>query len=216
MMEHARKVYGRQKGRPLKDSKQRLMDMLLPQISYTLGETRATPFFLEIGFGGGEHLAFQAQAQKNASFLGCEPFINGVSSLLGKIDQDGIANVTIHHGDARDVLDALPLSCLSGVFILFPDPWPKAKHSKRRIVNTDSLKRFVELMIKGAHIRIASDHVDYANWIRKHLENEKGLEKVIEFETGHDSRPYDWPQTRYELKGLKEGRPARFFIYQKA
>lgn len=211
----ARKIYGRQKGRPLKESRQKLMETLLPSIAYKLGDVLPSPFFLEIGFGGGEHLAFQAKNNGDANFLGCEPFINGVSSLLGKIDEEKLANVRVHHGDARDVLDSLSLDSLDGVFILFPDPWPKAKHHKRRIVNTDSLKRLVELMKDGAHIRIASDHTDYAAWIDEHLKQETGLEKVIEFETGNPLRPNDWPQTRYELKGLEEGRPARFFIYRK-
>lgn len=146
-------------------------------------------FFLEIGFGGGEHLAFQAKNNSGANFLGCEPFINGVSSLLGKIDEEKLANVKIHHGDARDVLDSLTPGSLDGVFTLFPDPWPKAKHHKRRIVNTDSLERLVELMKDGAHIRIASDHTDYAAWIDEHLRQEKGLEKVSEFETGNPFAP---------------------------
>ena len=210
-----RKIYGRQKGRPLKESKKVLLENLLPEVSYVLGDVLPSPFFLEIGFGGGEHLAFQAKIQQDRFFLGCEPFINGVGALLKQIEEHDLKNIKIHHGDARDVLDALPAECLDGVFILFPDPWPKARHNKRRIINTDSLKRLVELMKPNAFLRAASDHTEYTQWIAQHLDSEKGLNKVLEFETGDEKRPQDWPQTRYELKGLSEGRPARFFIYKK-
>ncbi len=211
----SRKIYGRQKGRPLKESKKALLETLLPQVAYVLGEVPPSPFFLEIGFGGGEHLAFQAKQHESHFFVGCEPFINGVGSLLKQMDAGHLKNIKIHHGDARDVLDALPTGCLDGVFILFPDPWPKARHNKRRIINTDSLKRLVELMKPGAALRAASDHVDYIHWIAEHLAAEKGLTRGIEFETGDENRPQNWPQTRYELKGLAEGRPAKFFIYEK-
>jgi tRNA (guanine-N7-)-methyltransferase len=210
-----RKIYGRQKGRPLKESKKILMDTLLPTISYAIGEVLPAPFFLEIGFGGGEHIAFQAKSFENSFFLGCEPFINGVGSLLHHIDSRDIQNIKIHHGDARDVLDHLPLECLDGVFILFPDPWPKARHNKRRIINPDTLKTIVDIMKVGSFLRVASDHHEYATWILEHLELEKRLNKVLIFETGDNNRPENWPQTRYELKGLKEGRPAKFFIYEK-
>ena len=208
-------LYGRRQGRPLRKQKQELFNNLLPKIAYAKDKFLFDkPLFLEIGFGGGEHLAFQGQRYPHHHFLGCEPFMNGVADLLEQIWEGEIQNITIHHGDVRFVLEELPNGSLDGAYILDPDPWPKPRHHKRRIVNRDVLNQLTGLLKPGAFLRVASDHSDYVSWMREHLDQTELLERVTEFQTADISRPDDWPKTRYEQKGLA-GMISTFFIYRK-
>jgi tRNA (guanine-N7-)-methyltransferase len=170
---------------------------------------RVQTLWLEIGFGGGEHLAAQAAAHPEIGFIGCEPFINGVVSALGHIARQRLANVRLWPDDARLLLDRLPDAMLDRVFLLFPDPWPKARHKKRRFVSPENLDRLARLMRPGAELRLGSDDVDYVDWMLAHLDAHPAFESTRRDAADRWLRPPDWVPTRYEAKAAKQGvRPA--------
>ena len=175
--------FGRIKSRAIKPRQGALMQTLLPTIAIDLaapplGEDET---WLEIGFGGGEHLAEQAARHPQARFLGAEPFLNGAASALRHIDKAGLANVRLHVGDARDLLAALPDASIARLFLMFPDPWPKARHRKRRLLNAETVTEFGRVLRPGAPFRFATDWGDYAD---------RGLETVLA------SGLFDWPARR--------------------
>jgi tRNA (guanine-N7-)-methyltransferase len=161
---------------------------------------------LEVGFGGGEHLTAQARAHPDWGFIGCEPFLNGVAKLLGQIDGGRVANVRVHPDDARDVIARLPDASLSAIYVLFPDPWPKLRHHKRRFVQTATLDALARLLKRGGEFRLATDHTEYARWALAHLMGHKQFHWAAERASDWRARPDDWPATRYEQKALKAGR----------
>jgi len=167
--------------------------------------------WLEVGFGGGEHLAAVAEQKPDALFMGCEPFVNGVASLLGHIDDKKLSNVLIYPDDARDLIDGLPDSCLDGCYVLFPDPWPKKRHIERRFINGDNLNRFSRIMKKGAELWMATDVEQLGEWMRGQCEAHK------DFGCAYDSRnpPKGWVSTRYEQKGRAAGRSPVYLCYTK-
>ena len=142
--------YGRRKGRALRPGRRRLLDELLPRVRIepdsgpidplALFERPVQDIWLEIGFGGGEHLAEQARRHPDVGLIGCEPFLNGVARLLGEIEQDGLRNIRVYADDARDLFERLPEACIGRAFVLFPDPWPKARHRRRRFIGPDTLQ----------------------------------------------------------------------------
>ncbi len=162
---------------------------------------------LEIGFGGGEHLVAQASARPDARFIGVEPFINGVASCLRHVEEANVANVRIHNGDARDVIARLPDASLDRVYILFPDPWPKVRHHKRRLIQPDFLGELARVMKPGAELRFATDWANYAAWALEHITRDA---RFIWFaESAADWRA-PWPghvTTRYEAKKLGDCAP---------
>jgi tRNA (guanine-N7-)-methyltransferase len=165
--------------------------------------------WLEVGFGAGEHLTAQAQANPDIGLIGCEHYIDGVSSCLSRIESEGVPNVRVHHGDARDLMDALPDGSVGRAFLLYPDPWPKARHHKRRFVNPENLASFARVMEEGAHLRVASDIPEYIDWTREQLAGHPDFAPVSD--TGE---PWaDWPGTRYEAKALREGRVPHYLTY---
>jgi tRNA (guanine-N7-)-methyltransferase len=175
--------YGRRQGRRLRKEHLRLIAENLPPLAIDLNAGLTDPahlfkekpdeIWLEIGFGGGEHLAAQARAQPNIGFIGCEPFMNGVARLLGSIEQNSLSNIRIFTEDARQVLNALPDASIDRCFILFPDPWPKRRHNRRRIVSPKTLDAIARVLTDGASLRMASDHRDYIRWMLFHtLEND--------------------------------------------
>ena len=167
---------------------------------------RAQAFALEVGFGGGEHLAIQAQRHRQTAFIGCEPFLNGIAKLLTQVDALKLDNVRVHAGDARDLIARLPSDSLSSVYILFPDPWPKLRHRKRRFIQNDTINELARVMRHGAGLRVATDHLEYARWTLAHLMGHGGFRWTAERAVDWRQRPADWPATRYEEKALKEGR----------
>ena len=210
--------YGRRKGRPLRKGRQSLFDELLPRITVPLikGATLdpATLFapvkravWLEIGFGGGEHLAGQAARRPDTLFLGAEPFLNGVASALRHIDEAGLANVRLHDGDVRDLMARLPDGCLSRVFILFPDPWPKARHNKRRIVQAETVAEFARLLKRGGTLRFASDWADYVDRALETILANPALAWPAERADDWRLPPADHITTRYEEKRLGDCAP---------
>ena len=164
--------------------------------------------WLEVGFGGGEHLAWQAENNPNVLMLGGEPFINGVAKLLRHIDDKGLKNIQVCRGDMRPVMAALPDRCLSRLFVLHPDPWPKRKHHKRRMICPPFLHHAARLLKPGAELRIASDIPDYIRWTLMHIQmhNRQSDDFVWTAQSTEDwtIRPNDWPQTRYEKKAIRE------------
>lgn len=220
------RTYGRRKGHSLSPRKLRLVDELLPGLRLGLSApapTELTHLFpgpvsqlwLEIGFGGGEHLAWQAEANPDKGFIGCEPFINGVAKLLSEIDNHTLTNIRIWDGDAREVLDWLSDASLDRVFVLFPDPWPKARHHKRRIISGQTLETLARVMKPRAELRIASDIGDYVRASLEAAFSGNAFEWQAESPGDWRSRPADWPATRYEKKALREGRVAHYLIFKR-
>ena len=171
---------------------------------------------LEVGFGGGEHLAALARANPDWGFLGCEPYLNGVAQLLVKIEEARLDNIRIQRGDAREVIERLPASSLDAVYVLFPDPWPKRRHWKRRFVAPETLHGLSRVMREGAELRIATDSGAYAQWTLEKVLGRPGF-------TWLASRPDDWrrrpegsPETRYEAKARHAGRAIYHLRFQKA
>lgn len=210
-------TYGRRRGRRLRGAQQALLRDLLPRVRIELPE--AGPFdpraafgggardiWLEIGFGGGEHLAAQAADHPDIGLIGCEPFVNGVVSLLAHVRARGLANVRVWPGDARALMARLPDGCLARAFVLFPDPWPKARHHKRRLVAPPFLDEMARLLRPGGELRLATDDRDYAVWMLAHLTAHPALRWLARRPADWRARPPDWPETRYERKALAAGR----------
>ncbi|PLK27390.1 tRNA (guanosine(46)-N(7))-methyltransferase TrmB [Novosphingobium sp. TH158] len=203
------RLYGRSKGKPLRAGQQDLVDRLLPQISVPdEGPVTATalfgfdrPLHFEIGFGGGEHMAYRADMLPDHGFIGAEPFINGVAQALTHVRDAHLANVRIHHGDALEVLRRIPDGALSFLYLLHPDPWPKARHAKRRMMNDGPVDLFAAKLKPGGEFRFGTDHAVYLRHalmvMRRHRHQFDWLcEKPADFMT----RPGGWPETRYEAK----------------
>ncbi|HYM73678.1 MAG TPA: tRNA (guanosine(46)-N7)-methyltransferase TrmB [Stellaceae bacterium] len=224
---HSRNLYyGRRRGRPLRAGQAERKTALLPQVAVTLSErgcldvaslfpTVAREIWLEIGFGGGEHLAAQAERHPEIGFLGCEVFENGVVKLLGEVERRGLANVRIYADDARGLLAALPPRSVGRVFILFPDPWPKARHHKRRLIVPATLDRLAEIMADRAELRLATDDPDYLAWMLEHATRHRDFTWLARRPVDWRERPEDWPPTRYEAKARKAGRTPAFLRFER-
>ena len=222
-----RNFYGRLKGKALKPAQERDLEELLPRhaipgVSWSENPERtaldmaalfgASSALLEIGFGGGEHLATLAEAHPERVFLGCEPYINGVAMLLGKIRRRGLSNIWIHPGDARDLFAVLPRASLDGAYLLYPDPWPKARHHRRRFVTPEHLDPLARALAPGAPFFEATDIADY---VRQSLEEipRAGFRWEAE-EAAHWRSPWPgWTSTRYEAKALREGRTPHYLRF---
>jgi tRNA (guanine-N7-)-methyltransferase len=171
--------------------------------------------WLEIGFGAGEHLAAQATAHPDIGFIGCEPFINGVAALLARIEAGALDNIRIHAGDASFVLDALSDQSLDQVFLLFPDPWPKARHAKRRFIAPVTLDALARVMRPGAILRLATDDVGYMRWSLCQITPRTDFQWLAEGPEGWRRRPADQPATRYEEKARSQGRQPVFLNFRR-
>lgn len=224
-----RNFYGRLKGKALHPRQQRDLEEVLPRVRLAgvtweenpnrapLDVERLTggkPLRLEIGFGAGEHIVHQALANPEVQFVGCEPYINGTAALLGKIRRAGVENILVHPGDARDLFDVLPAASLDKAFLLYPDPWPKARHHRRRFVTEEHLAPLSEKLKPGRIFRVATDIKDY---VRQTLEEVPRFGFVWTAECPEDWRlPWaDWLSTRYEQKALREGRTPHYLTFTK-
>lgn len=220
-----RVVFGRRKGHALRKRQAMLLETLLPRLRLDLAAPAADPatlfavpvgeVWLEIGFGGGEHLAFQAAQNPDIGFIGCEPFVNGVAKLLAAVERGGLANIRIHDGDAVAVLDWLPDAALARVFLLHPDPWPKKRHWKRRFVAAGNLDRLARVMAPGAELRIASDWPDYVDWMLRRLTAHPAFAWTARCAADWRGRPADWPETRYAAKAAREGRVSAYLRFRR-
>jgi tRNA (guanine-N7-)-methyltransferase len=173
------------------------------------------PLWLEIGFGGGEHLAEQAAAHPDHGLIGCEPYISGVARLLALAEAQGLTNLRIVVDDARLLLEALPDGCLERIFVLFPDPWPKARHHKRRIVNPATAVQFARLLQPGGELRLATDDMSYARAMLLALLPLGELAWLARRPADWRTRPPDWPRTRYEDKARQAGRQCVYLRFSR-
>lgn len=206
--------FGRVKSRTIKPRQAALMDTLLPELRVPAEpfaprslKPDAAEVWLEIGFGGGEHLAEQAARRPDVLSIGAEPFQNGVASALRHIDERSLANVRLHDGDARDLLARLPDASLDRLFILFPDPWPKARHHKRRLIQPDTAAELARVLKPGGRLRFASDWADYVDWTLERLIATPGLAWTAERAADWRTPPADHVTTRYEEKRLGDCAP---------
>lgn len=219
--------YGRRRGRKLRPGRERLLETVLPEISIVLpaGDGLVDPsmwladdpreVWLEIGFGAGEHLAWQAAQNPWIGMLGAEPYLNGVARLLAEIDAQDLTNIRILADDVRPMLARLEAGSLDRAFILFPDPWPKLRHHRRRIVSTAMLDELARVMKDGAELRLATDDQDYLVWMLRHLEAHDGFVWLAEKAEDWTTRPVDWPDTRYEGKNRSGGPGSTFLRYRR-
>ena len=204
------KFYGRLKTRELTERQQNLLANLLPLVSVkSVSDIDLTGYsggFLEIGFGGGEHLSQIALANPDKLFIGAEPFVNGVASLLTHIDENNIKNIRIFQEDARKLISEIQDGFLDGAFLLFPDPWPKRKHFKRRFVQERMIHEIYRILKQGSSWKIATDHETYGKWILKIFEKEPFFNMFSRELFDRNSRPSEeaWPKTRYESKATSE------------
>jgi tRNA (guanine-N7-)-methyltransferase len=211
------RLYGRKRGRPLRPGQRGLIEELLPRLAIRFpacGEVDPGALFvpppqsvwLEIGFGAGEHLAAQAEARPEIGFIGCEVFENGVARLLAEIERRRLANIRLFADDARMLIEALPAAAIGRVFILFPDPWPKARHHKRRIVCKEVLDGLARIMKDEAELRLATDDPGYLSWMLEQVTGHPAFEWLARRPADWRQRPPDWPPTRYEEKARAASR----------
>jgi tRNA (guanine-N7-)-methyltransferase len=218
------RLYGRAKGKKLRAGQQELVDRLLPQLAVPEDGAMSAgrlfghdcPLHFEIGFGGGEHLAYRADLLPDHGFIGCEPFVNGVATALGHIRDGALRNVRLHMGDALEVLARVPDGALSFLYLLHPDPWPKARHAKRRMMNDGPVKLFAAKLRPGGEFRFGTDHPVYLRHalmvMRRHRDSFDWLaEKPADFQ----KRPGGWPETRYEAKARADGHEVWYFRYRR-
>jgi tRNA (guanine-N7-)-methyltransferase len=218
-------TYGRRRGRRLRTSQQALLETLLPALAIDKGSAPLDPrglfasapreVWLEIGFGGGEHLAAQATAHPDIGFIGCEPFVNGVVSLLGHVKARDLRNVRLWASDARALIARLPDGAIGRAFILFPDPWPKARHHKRRLISPGFLAALARVLAPGAELRVATDDADYLAWILERLTAHPDFRWCARRAADWRTRPADWPPTRYEQKAVAAGRRPAYLRFQR-
>jgi tRNA (guanine-N7-)-methyltransferase len=215
------RLHGRRRGHKLRVGQQRLIDSVLPERRATIAEIaeagphglfprRLDQIWLEIGFGGGEHVAWQAAANPHVGIIACEVFQTGIATLLAKLEREPRDNVRIVDDDARLVLDALPDQSLGRAFILFPDPWPKSRHHKRRIVSPTTLDALSRTMIDGAELRLGTDDLSYLRAMLELAPAHPDFEWLARRPEDWRERPADWPQTRYEAKAIEQGRRPAF------
>ena len=210
------RVHGRKRSHRLSHTGSQLLEGLLPLVAVPLEAAARNPahlftppcreVWLEIGFGDGGHLAWEATANPEMGFIGCEPYVNGVAHLLELLAAQGLRNIRIHAGDARDILAALPVNSIMRVFILFPDPWPRERHHKRRFIcpaNLDALARIIQ---PGGELHFASDSLDYCQWTLGHMQNHAGFVEAAPARG-------DAPVTKYEAKARAAGRLPRYLRF---
>lgn len=220
----ALRSYGRTKARPIKPRQAGLLDSLLPRLAIPEGPAdpralmpAARAVWLEIGFGGGEHMAAQAARHPDVLVLGAEPFLNGLASALRHVDEQGLDNVRLRGGDARQLLADLPDASLDRIFILFPDPWPKARHHKRRLIQAETIAELARVLKPGGRLRFATDWADYAAWTLARMTafSQTAFRWTAERADDWRRAPADHVTTRYEAKRLGDCAPV-FLDFERA
>ena len=216
-----RRLYGRRQGHKLRAGQAALVEDTLAGLSVPedgpidapllFGDAR--PLQLEIGFGAGEHLAAQAEANPDTGFIGCEPFLNGVVGALAHVRERALTNVRLHKGDALTVIERLPDASLSRVYLLHPDPWRKARHAKRRMVNHGPLDLIAAKLAPGAEFRLGTDDPTYCRWAMMAMNTRTDFVWQARGPADFLTRPADWPETRYERKARRQGHEVWYFRY---
>src|SRR5262245_523419 len=223
----ALRSFGRRRGRALSARQASLWRELLPAVALTgdaaqlakpdrLFSAVVREVWLEIGFGGGEHLLWQAEQHPEAGILGCEPYQDGIVKVLGAIAARDRGNIRLHADDARPLIRHLPAASIARVFILYPDPWPKRRHWKRRLVSEGTLEELARITRPRAELRIATDIAPYAEWILSAVRRQGSFRWTAETAADWRRRGSDWPPTRYEAKALRAGRPCCYFRFRRA
>jgi tRNA (guanine-N7-)-methyltransferase len=221
-----RAFFGRRKGHPLRAHQAALYGALLPQLALDLSAPAPTALRslfpvpvnnvrLEIGFGGAEHLIAQALANPDTGFIGSEPFINGMAKALAAIEQHRLRNIRLSAGDATHLIAWLPTEALSRIDILYPDPWPKRRHWKRRFLQDESLRALARILKICGELRFATDIPGYASWVLTRVQRSAELEWIAE---GAEDWRQPWPDfagTRYEAKAKREGRTPAYFSFRR-
>lgn len=218
------RLYGRSSGHKLRKGQAELVETLLPALSVPndgeitsqrlFGDVR--PLHFEIGFGGGEHLAYRADLLPDHGFIGCEPFLNGVATALGHIREQGLTNVRLHMGDALEVLRRMPNGALTMLYLLHPDPWPKARHAKRRMMNDGPVDLFAAKLKPGGELRVATDDPTYLNWLLMIMQRHTHQFEWVNKAPGEWLRyPSGWLETRYAAKARRQGRTPHQFRYRR-
>ena len=211
-----RMLYGRRKGPALSAHQESLRETLLPLLALRIVQgadprsyfaPAVADVWLEVGYGAGEHLLWQAQHHPDIGLIGAEPYISGTAKLLSKLQTDPRPNIRLYEDDARDIIDALPDASIGRFFLLFPDPWPKTRHHKRRFLQMEMLDRLARILKPGAELRFASDDAGYLSFALERLMAHRAFAWTAASQADWKTRPADWPPTRYEAKEL-HGPPA--------
>ncbi|MGI9411419.1 MAG: tRNA (guanosine(46)-N7)-methyltransferase TrmB [Hyphomicrobiaceae bacterium] len=220
--QHELRSFGRRRTRKLTPRQDQLLAELLPRVTIDLSTPASRPlddvfgnafraYWLEIGFGGGEHLIWQAKNNPDVGFIACEPFIDGTVKVLDAINSSRLTNIRLYCDDARDVVRWLPPASIARCFILFPDPWPKKRHNKRRLINPALLDLLSGPMTQDGELRMATDIGDYARAILLTVQRHDRYRWLPDRPENWRQRPADWPATRYERKAIREGRKSYYF-----
>ncbi len=221
-----RHFYGRRKGHPLTALQQARMTDVLPKLRPDVSKPAPQPLtalfggkarevWLEIGFGAGEHLAWQATQNPDVGIIGAEPFVNGMAQLLARVEATGLGNVRLYDDEAQILLNWLPPASISRAFILFPDPWPKKRHHKRRIVSPKTIAALARVMKPGAELRVATDIADYVRTTLLAVTKNPDFLWPALVPDDWRVRAADWPPTRYEAKAVDAGRQCYYFRFQR-
>ena len=224
---HDLRSFGRRRGRRLSERQQRLLEFVLPPLRLDLSvrapcnpsrlfDHGMREVWLEIGFGGGENLLWQAEHHPDIGLIGCEPFEEGIVKVLSSVEERHLSNIRLWPDDARSVLRWLPPSSLSRVFVLFPDPWPKRRHQKRRLLSSPTLALVERALMPGGVLNVATDIPDYTRSIFMALTTCPQLQWTAEGRRSWRERPQDWPSTRYEQKATREGRQSYWLEFVKS
>ena len=222
----ARAFFGRRKGHPLRTRQLALFDTLLPRIALNLGKPAPADLRelfnlqldqvrLEIGFGGAEHLIAQAQANPRSAFIASDGFVNAIGKALTAIEDNALTNIRLHYGDASELIDWLPDGALTRIDLLYPDPWPKRRHWKRRFIQDGNLKRLARILKSGGELRFATDIADYAAYALARVLRSQDFVWTAEWAQDWRQAWPDFYPTRYEAKAKREGRTPAYFIFRK-
>jgi len=216
--------FGRRKGKKLRLNQADLFASLLPELRVDLAgdlspaalfENLPSDLWLEIGFGGGEHLVLQATTHPKVGFIGCEPFVNGMAKMLSVIDRDGLKNIRLYDSDALDLLKKLPDASIGRLYLLYPDPWPKRRQNKRRFVSDETLNLIARVLRPGGQFRFASDIDHYVGWTLNHVMRSNEFRWLAK-QPDDWRKPWSgWQSTRYELKAIKEGRKSAYLTFER-
>ena len=219
--------HGRRRGRRLRPHRQDLLSELLPRLRITLPPAGASlepsalfprppsQLWLEVGFGSGEHLVEQARRHPDVGVIGCEVFVNGVAALVGQVERAALANVRVFDDDARLLLATLPEASIDRAYLLFPDPWPKTRHAKRRFVGPANLPTMARILADGAEFRIATDDMGYVRWTLQQLVGHPDFRWTAAGPRDWRNPPEDWVETRYQRKAIAAWRPPVFLCFER-